>query len=798
MRKLILSRFFYPGLLILVVIGLYYKLFIFGKIPFPGDLLVTSYSPWLDYYKFPVQNPLISDVFSQFYIWKSLSVEIFKNGFFPLWNPYSFIGTPLLATYHSAVLYPLNILLLLKTYGWGLFIFSQTLIAALSMYLLLSLWVSSQMARITGALIFSFGSLMTTWLEFGTAVHAISWLPLSLYIVYTYLENYKLRFLYGLVFSLSLTILAGNPQITIYTFFVVLLFSFSELLHKRKLLSIQAGLLSIAILFSIFICSIQLLPSLDLLQKSIRAGDSYIQENNFGLLPLKESLKFFSADYYGNPVTRNYWGFLNYSETSPFVGTLSLPLLIYAFLYLKRNLIFYLFSGLLLLSLLLSFNNPISILIFKLKIPLLTLSYASRMLFLVNLSVAVISALSLDNIDNHLQDKKFSKSLLYSTAVLIGITVGTVAVIYLVKAIIQGSSSKFYTSFYLNDAEYSISNYYTALRNMILPIFYLTILFVVSKLLRKNLLCLLLVTFLIFDLGRYFLKYNPFVDSHFIYPKTPGIEFLQKQSGLFRVGREHAEVLPPNTWTQYNLQSLEGYDPFYLSEYAKFMHFLNDGDLRTGSTGRYAELSAKYSSPFLDAANIKYFVGIGRDNEGRIPGDLLNYKFKEAKYRPVFKDKSFNILENPSAMPRVYFISSVISKTSLPEVRSYLMLNPGFDPTKEAVVLGKTNSLYILDSKAEILKYSANQIRVSVQAPNDSFLILADQFEEGWHAKIDNQESKIFRANLVFRGLEIPRGNHEILFYYLPGSFLWGASASSITLVLLALLLIPSILYKRW
>ena len=122
--------------LTLLVSSLFYKFFLFGQIPFPGDLLIGSYYPWLDYFKQPVQNPLISDVFSQFILWKYLSIESFTNLTWPLWNPYSFTGNSLLGTYHSATLYPINVLLLLpKYYGWGFFIYSQTLIASWTFYL---------------------------------------------------------------------------------------------------------------------------------------------------------------------------------------------------------------------------------------------------------------------------------------------------------------------------------------------------------------------------------------------------------------------------------------------------------------------------------------------------------------------------------------------------------------------------------------------------------------------------------------------------------------------------------------
>ncbi len=222
---------FWPYLfLTLIICGIFYKLFLFGKIPFPGDLLIGSYYPWLDYYKMPVQNPLTSDVFSLLFIWKYLAIDQIKNLQWPLWNPYSFTGTPLLANYQSAALYPLILLLLIpKYFGWGLFIFSQTLFAALGMYLLLSLWLKYKLARLTGSIIFALGGLMTTWAEFGTAVYGISYLPMSLFLVERYANTNKLRYPLLLILTLTLTILSGNPQVTVYSFAIVSIFAIMRL-----------------------------------------------------------------------------------------------------------------------------------------------------------------------------------------------------------------------------------------------------------------------------------------------------------------------------------------------------------------------------------------------------------------------------------------------------------------------------------------------------------------------------------------------------------------------------------------
>ncbi|MBI3103909.1 YfhO family protein [Candidatus Daviesbacteria bacterium] len=755
-------RYRYILLLAVIISFLYYKFFLFGKIPFPADLLVGSYLPWLDYYKIPVQNPLISDVFSQFFLWKYLSIDAFKNLQWPLWNPYSFMGTPLLATYHSAALYPLNLLLLLPKYtGWGFFVFSSTLFAAINMYLLLSLWTSSKIARFCGSIIFALGGLMTTWVELGTAVHAMAWLPLSLFSVELYLQTSKLRYLFLEIISLTLLILAGNAQVATYSFAVVAIYS-----CINKFLP-----LSLALIITIFLNAVQLLPSIDLLGKSIRLTEIYTSEVNFGLLPLKELLKFSLADFFGNPVTGNYWGFLNYSETSSFVGTLTLPLILFSVIYLKRNSTSIFFLVTLFLSLILTFDNPISSSIYQLKIPLFTSSFASRILFMSIFSTAVLAALSLNQIISAKEEGKFFKTVVWSWAAIFGILLGT-----------------------------ALSNFSISFRNSILPTLLITLYLIIFFLFKKkhSLIFIVLLIFLVFDLGRYFLKFNPFVTKDLIFPTTPAIEYLQKNSGNFRLGREHAEVLPPNTWIAYNLQSLEGYDPLYLNQYGKFMDYLNGGDLRSGNSSRYAELSQKYNSPFIDSANVKYFIGILRDKNNNIGGNLINSKFLEAGYKPVFQDGSTVILENPNVKERAYFANSIrILKTS--EIEETIMLDKSFDPRKtillpDNLLIGNVSG----EGKIKILSYTPNKIVLRTETAKAELLILADQFEDGWKAEVDGENTKISKANLIFRAVKIPSGSHEVIFSYWPKSFDLGLKISLTTLGIIVLMSLSAVKMQKF
>lgn len=800
-------------ILTIITTGIYYKLFVLGKIPFPGDLLVGSYMPWLEYYKIPVQNPLISDVFSQFFLWKYLAVETLKNWQWPLWNPYSFTGTPLLATYHSATLYPLNILLLLPKYlGWGLFIYSQTLIASITFYLLASSIVRSKLAALTGAIIFSLGGLMTTWLELGTAVHAIAWLPLALYSIRKFLIIEKFRFIFILIFSLSTLVLAGNAQITTYSFFIISLYSLF-LCWKNKIAFSKASILFFALIGSVGLAALQLLPSFDLLQHSIRQSDSYTSEVNFGLLNIKDGLKFFIPDYFGNAVTRNYWGTLNYSETSGFLGILTLPLLIYAFFKVRSEEMFF-YSALFISSLLFSFDNPVSHSFYNMKIPLLTSSYASRMLFITLFSASIISSLAINHILKLRNFLFLQKAMLWSWSSITGIIGGTLIAYIYIKKIISQAPDENYLKIYSGSYDYALPNFLIAAKNSLIPFAILSSLLVISFTIslflrgkirpaflgRYKLIILLSFFFilLILDLSRYFLKFNPFVSNNLIFPKNPSIDFLQKQDGLFRVGREHAEVLPPNTWTFYNLYSIEGYDPVYPGEYAKFMHFINGGDIRLSTTGRYAEIASNYQSAYLDTANVKYYIAILRDHDGKIPGDLLNYKFKETTYKTVYKDKSSAILENPYAKERVYF-AQYIKNASIENAQKIFMEDKSFDPGK-ITILSEDMQISSVTGKgtAAITSYSPNTVEIETSTTSDEVLILADQYEDGWKAKIDGQDTKISRANIIFRAVKIPAGSHKVVFSYWPASFDIGLKISSASLLLITLISLLQIRARRW
>src|SRR5258708_26558177 len=95
-------------------------------LPIPSDTIIGLYNPFRDLYAkeypngIPYKNFLITDPVRQQYPWRFLALDLEKQIQLPLWNPYSFAGTPLLANFQTATFYPLNILLFIFpiAIGW--------------------------------------------------------------------------------------------------------------------------------------------------------------------------------------------------------------------------------------------------------------------------------------------------------------------------------------------------------------------------------------------------------------------------------------------------------------------------------------------------------------------------------------------------------------------------------------------------------------------------------------------------------------------------------------------------------
>jgi hypothetical protein len=242
---------------------------------------------------------------------------------------------------------------------------------------------------------------------------------------------------------------------------------------------------------------------------SIRDKEGQIGGLNFGLLPWKNLVTLIAPDYFGNPVTTNYWGVLNYHETIIYSGlavTLSVLWCIFNWKKMKHERFFIV---LVIVSLILCFNNPIAKLLYWLKIPFLSTSGAGRIAVLFSFSGSILVAKFLSEIRKEKIEKIIRWMILLSVLV-IGIVVMTWGIKH----------------FEMIDKPQNLE---VALRNMILPILLLGAFGVVLLFRKSKLFYVMFCIVVLIDLFRWGWKYVPFVPKNMVFPNSQLINFLTKK-----------------------------------------------------------------------------------------------------------------------------------------------------------------------------------------------------------------------------------------------------------------------------
>ena len=70
--------------------------------------------------------------------------------------------------------------------------------------------------------------------------------------------------------------------------------------------------------------------------------------------------------------------------------------------------------------------------------------------------------------------------------------------------------------------------------------------------------------------------------------------------------------------------------------------------------------------------------------------------------------------------------------------------------------------------------YSDTDIRLTVEAPSDAWLILSDAWYPGWRASVNGAASPIYRANVMLRAIRVPGGESEVVMTFEPD--MWRAA----------------------
>lgn len=785
---------FWPFLVFLIIFfGIFYKIFT-GLFPIPGDLLAsfffpyhsggwTGYSTWITHKEF-----IAADVVRQLFPWRDLAIEIFKNGQFPLWNPYAFSGYPLLANIQSAVFYPLNILFFIfeSKAAWIIYILFQPILAFIFMYLYIRSLSLSKYAALFCGLSFGFIGYMAVWFEWGVVGHSALWLPLILFGITKYFNNNSPKFLVLSSVGLACSVLAGHIQTTTYVAIITLLyysycaFSIKNNFTKRLKTLFFGGWF---IFLAVGITAIQIFPSLELLRLSARDAPQSLEIFHRFQLPYSHLVTIFAPDFFGNPGVGNAWK-SNYAEFIGYFGIVALIFAVIGCIYQRRNKLIYFFLFISGLALIFALPTPFSEALTKFNVPVLNTSSPARMLFIFQFSFVVLAGFG---IDIYMSKKNFVwKSFFLLTLIYFVLWIFTMIAPFLpqIASVVP----------YL-----SIMKKNLALPTIILIASYILIYFGIKKNKYKIIAFFFLLILCAFEYQYFLYKFSPFSPIGYFFPKHRLVSDLQEMTPPHRIYGYGLGRIETNLPTQWRIYSPEGYDSLYIKRYGELLNasFPKEQELMRSDAILPESMPGADSHSkrvLLNILDVKHIIDKGDFEPKKWKPRDLKYSFD--RFISIYQKDNFKVYENIHAIPRAsVFYNFIVEKDRSKIIET--LFDKKF-PYNQKLILEETPPNFIPNNKgmdfstAKIASDKPNMVEIEIDTKSDSLLFLSDNFYPGWNAYVDNMPTKIYRANYTFRAIPVKKGKHTVYLRYMPKSFIYGASISAVSLVLVFIILLKT------
>ena len=797
----------YPILIAVLALVFFWKMFFFPS--------YTLFSPF-------------SDLTSQDFFWKRLIHDSFqKYNELPLWNPYTFSGMPFLAHHFSKILYPANLLFLIFPNIEVLFnyiYFFHFILAGLFLYLFARQIGLDKFSSFTASIIYIFNLRVAATLVYAGLSNELplfAFLPAALY--FFELSIRKSKFVYSILMGISLAFI----MLGVHTQFIVYSYAFLLFYFMFRLLIIyksgngnslkRAGLFfAAAIAISILLSAVQLLPSIELLKYDTRSSGISYEYAASPSFPPYHLITAIIPNFFGSLLHNNYWSLFPFWQFSIYVGILPLILLLFSFR--KRSPFVLFFAAIAVFSMIFALGRhiPFHYILYKF-VPLVNkFRVPTRILFFYILSVSIIAGFGVDylvKIKSRL-DKIFLKKVIVTLVILAILSTATFFGVLLLKKDILSLGDK------LLESKYGKSNIELGLRPLVyykekikgnlleiqkgILIFIAILLGIITLLFLwlKNLVDpaafrLLIAFLIIFDLWLFSMPFIDVKSLDLVYTQKNIPSFLNNDKGYFRV-LDLTNALPQETAIRYNLKLVNGYDPMILGYYREYVSEMAGIPFIPSTIIPIKEIK---HHKMLGLLNAKYIITDKKLKNSRYElvynSTVFVYTNNEKKF---YSDKELNdelfefsklqinyVYKNKDAFPRAFVVGNYMV-TGRDKILDILKSNE-FDSRKYVILEenGKQKSSNDIFKEAEISFYSQNKIIVDVDINEPGFLILSEIWYPGWKAFDNGEETKIYRANFMFRSVYLDKGKHEIEFVFEPLTYRVGLWVSLITVILIAL-----------
>lgn len=277
-----------------------------------------------------------------------------------------------------------------------------------------------------------------------------------------------------------------------------------------------------------------------------------------------------------------------------------------------------------------------------------------------------------------------------------------------------------------------------------------------------------LITLDVWTINRRYLNAESFQGnpSRQFFAETPAEKSIAADQDYFRV-LPLTEGLTQGARTSYRFNSLGGY---------------HGAKLR-----RYQDLVDNRIQPELEAFIAKAQEG-NFDWESIGVINMLNTKYLLAGAEPNA------VFENPEANGPAWIPTEIVEvDTNDEEIKVLGELNTKTQATLNSTEFGKipagSGQIALSSTAPNELKYKANMSQRGLAVFSEI------HYPKGWTATIDGKETPILRVNYLLRGLEIPAGEHEVVFTFAPSSYYSTKTPMVIFQYLIVLTLIAGVFF---